>query len=139
MTDDPERVYQVFRVFMQAILFCKDAPDHKLKKNTFTTLNVIRLVVTFDQDQDHITKTNIGANLLKVVIVLVGFANNLAHRPFNGEASQTFTYTNEFHVGTAYTRPLPRRRHLGKVILPQDSLFYMERLFEGMTFISKRP
>ena len=135
LTDDAERVYQTFRIFMQAVLFCNDAPDRKLKKNSSTTIDVIGLVVTFDQQQDHITETNIGANLLKVVRALVNFANNLARRPFNGEASETFTYTNEFHVGTDYTRPLPRRRHLGQVISPQDSVFYMERIFEaGTTF-----
>jgi hypothetical protein len=37
-------------------------------------------------------------------------------------------------MGTGYTRPLPRHRHLGQVISPQDSVFYMERIFEGMTF-----
>jgi hypothetical protein len=134
LTDDAERVYQTFRVFMQAVLFCNDAPDRKLKKNPSTTINVIGLVVTFDQQQDNITESNIGANLLKVVRALVNFANSLARRPFNGEASETFTYANEFRVGTDYTRSLPRRRHLGQVISPQDSVFYMERIFEGMTF-----
>jgi hypothetical protein len=138
MTNDPDRVYQVFWVFMQAVLFCKDAPDYyKLKKNPSTTLNVIGLVVTFDQEQDHITETNIEANLLKVVSALVGYANNLAKRPFNGEASQTFTYTNEFRARTSYTRPLPQRRHLGQVISPQDSVFYMERIFESMTLMKE--
>ena len=134
LTNDAEQVYQTFRVFMQAALFCQEAPDRKLKKNPSTTIDVIGLVVTFDQQQDHITETNIGANLLKVAQALVNFANNLARRPYNGEASETFTYPNEFRVGTDYTRPLPRRRHLGQVISPQDSLFYMEQIFQGMTF-----
>jgi hypothetical protein len=135
LANDAERVYQTLRVFMQAVLFSKDAPDGKLKKNPSTTIDVVGLVITFDQEQDHITETNIGANLLKIVRTLVTFANSLARRPFNGEASETFTYTNEFHVGTDYTRPLlPRRRHLGQVISPQDSVFYMEQIFESMTF-----
>jgi hypothetical protein len=133
--EDAGRVYDTFQVFMQAVLFCNDTPDRKLKKNPSpSTIDVVGLVVMFDQEQDHITEANIGANLLKVVRALVTFANNLARRPSNGEASQTFTYANEFHVGTDYTRPLPRRRHLGQVISPQDSVFYMERIFEGMTF-----
>ena len=113
LSNNAEQVYQTFRVFMQAGLFCKEAPDRKLEKNPSTTIDVIGLVVTFDQQQDHITETNIGTNLLKVVQALVNFANNLARRPYNGEASETFTYPNEFRVGTDYTHPLATPPSLG--------------------------
>jgi hypothetical protein len=134
LTLNTERVYQTLRVFMQATLFSKDTPDRTLKKSPTSTINVVGLVITFDQQQDHVSETNVGANLLKVVQALVKYANNIAHRPFNGEASETFNYKMEFRVGTDYTRTLPHRRHLGQVISPEDSVIYMERIFEGMSF-----
>lgn len=134
LTNDKDRVYETLRVYMQAVLFCKDTDDRKLKKVGSSTIDVVGLVITFDQQQDHITETNIGANLLKIVQSVVTYANNLARRPYNGEAAETFTYKNEFRVGNNYTRPLPNQRHLGHVISPEDSVTYMEKILHPMTF-----
>jgi hypothetical protein len=134
LADNDEHVYRTLRVYMQAALFSADTPDRKLKISPSTTIDVVGLVVTFDQQEDHITEANIRPNLLKVVEQLVKYANNLARKPWNGEASQTFTFRNEFRVGTDYTRPLPQRRHLGQAISPEDSVIYMERIFQDMTF-----
>jgi hypothetical protein len=134
LTEDTQRVYQTLRIFMQAILFCAETPDRKMKKSMDSTLNVTGLVITFDQQLDHIDETNIGANLLKIVQALVKHANNLARRPFNGEASQTFTYKNEFRQGTDFTRTKPHRRYLGQAIAPEDSITYMQRIFKTVTF-----
>jgi hypothetical protein len=134
LTENAQRIYQSLRVYMQAVLYCGEVADRKLKKSPGSTIDVIGLIINFDQQQDNFNETNIGANLLKVVQALVKYANNLARRPFNGEASETFTYRNEFRVGTNYTRTLQSRRHLGQVISPEDSVIYMERIFEGTTF-----
>jgi hypothetical protein len=110
-------------------------PRPQAEKSPGSTIDVVGLVVNFDQQHDHINEANIKPNLLKVLQALVRHANNLARRPSNGEASETFTYSNEFQQGTDYTRALPRRRHLGQVISPEDSVTYMERIFDGaMTF-----
>ena len=69
-----------------------------------------------------------------MVQALVKYAINLARCPFNGEASETFTYRNEFRVGTNYTCTLQSRHHLGQAISPEDSVIYMEQIFEGTTF-----
>ena len=134
LAEDPELVYKTLRVYMQAALFSGETIDRKLKISPDSTMDVLGLVITFDQQEDHITETNVSANLLKVVETVAKYANTLARRPFNGEAKQTFTYKNEFIVGTDYTRTKPRRRHLGQVISPEDSVVYMERIFESMTF-----
>jgi hypothetical protein len=134
LTNNAERVYQTLRVFMQAALFCADTPDRKLKKSEGSTIDIMGLVINFDHEQDHVKESNISANLLKVVEALVKYANTLAHRAWNGEARETFTYRNEFRVGNDFTRTKPLRRHLGQVISPEDSVTYMERMFESMTF-----
>jgi hypothetical protein len=134
LTDNAEKVYQTLRVFMQAVLFCPETTDHKLKRSSNNTIGVVGLVVNFDHQKDHVDEANIGANLLKVVHTFIKYANNLARRPFNGEASETFQFPNEFREGTNYTRANPHRRHLGQVISPKDSVAYMECIFEGMTF-----
>jgi hypothetical protein len=130
---DPLKAYETLRIFVQATLFNNDTPDRKLKKNE--THDVVGLVITFDQQEDNFSEANIDANLLKVVKTLVQYANNLARRPYNGEASDTFQFKNDFCVGTDYTRkPQERRRYLGLVISPTDSVSYMERIFDGRTF-----
>ena len=119
---------------MQVVLFCGEAANRKLKKSPGSTIDVVGLVVNFHQQQDNCNETNIGANLHKVVQASVKYANNIARCPFNRESSETFTYRNEFHVGTDYTHTLPRRPHLGQVISPKDSVIYMEQIFEGTSF-----
>jgi hypothetical protein len=134
LTDNAKRIYKTLRVFMQAVLFCPETTDRKLKRSSNNTIGVVGLVINFDHQQDHVDEANIGANLLKVVHAFVMYANNLARRPFNREASETFQFANKFREGTNYTRTNPRRRHLGQVISPEDSVAYMERIFEDMTF-----
>ena len=43
-------------------------------------------------------------------------------------------YKNAFQEGTDYTRALPHRRYLGQVISPEDSVTYMERIFNDASF-----
>ena len=135
LAKNAERVYEAFRIFLQAVIFCEETPDHKLKKDANSTINIVGLVLTFDQQEDKINESNIGPNLLKVVKGLVIYANNLALRPFNGETTETFNYRNAFHLGTCYTRStLALRRHLGQAISPEDSVVYMEKIFPLLTF-----
>jgi hypothetical protein len=132
LDEDAERAYETLRVFMEATLFCQETRDRKLMKTPDSTLQVKGLVITFDNDADRVTEINIGANLLKVVEAMVQYANTLARRPWNLNAKETFQYRNDFRVGTDYTRTEPQRRHLGEAICPDDSVWYMERLFKPM-------
>jgi hypothetical protein len=134
LADDAQRAYQTLRIFMEATLFCQETQDRKLMRGPNSTIEVKGLIVTFDHEEDRITESNIGANLLKVVNALVLLANTLARRPWNNNAKETYQYRNDFRVGTDYTRTQPQRRHLGETICPDDSVWYMERLFKPMPF-----
>ena len=134
LTRDTQLAYKTLRIFMQAVLFSKDTEDRKLKQTNDPTKNVYGLVINFDQQQDHINQTNIKANLLKIVKTLLVYANNIARKPYNNEPTETFTYKNEFQKGNDFTRKNPAPRFLGQLISPQDSVSYMERIFDNMTF-----
>jgi hypothetical protein len=135
LEENAEQIYETCRIFSQAALFDPDTPDRKQKKTPGGTLNVNGLVITFNFSKDHITETNVLINVRKAVQALVTYANIIAHRPWNDNAAETFTYKSEFCQGTDYTRTGASRRHLGQVISPEDSVYYMERMFDGdMTF-----
>ena len=130
---DPDDAYRTLRIYMQASLFSHGTPDRKLKISAESTINVYGLVVTFDQQNDHINEANVGKNLRKMVELLVKSANTIAHRQFNGQAKETFNYKNEFHVGNNFTRTGVNRRHLGTLISPEDSVTCIERIFPDLS------